>query len=271
MKYLTAAALVMAVTIQLPAQSPASQSADDGRFEVVSIKPSGPSRTPACQPPTCYSSFVVPQPGRFRGSRMSVLGLVGFAYSTPASRIVGPDWTKSEQFDIEASHNLPGSGQTGWQPMLQRLLEDRFSLKMHREQRRSPVYVLTRSRDDGRLGPQLAGVTGGNDRPGFLPSSYAKSCGAIGAPSATSRVGLATWENLNLYRQIEQTVDRPVVDETGLSGWFALFLEWSDDPAQTEKASIFTALREQLGLKLEATERPLEVIVVDSAERPAPN
>lgn len=265
------AALAVAMAMSLAAQAPRPEPAGDLRFDVVSIKPSAPNKNPACQPPTCYSSFFVPQPGRFRAQRMSVLGLVGYAYSIPARRLDGPDWTSTEQFDIEATHRLPYSDEAGLRRLVQHLLEDRFSLKTHREQRQIPVYVLAKARQDGRLGPQLVSVTGCDDRPAFLPPVYNKSCGAIGVPGATTRVGLGTWTNLNLHRQFEQSLDRLVVDETGLSGWFAAYLEWSDDVSQTEKPSLFTAVREQLGLKLEPAERPLEVLVVDSAERPAPN
>ena len=102
----------------------------------------------------------------------------------------------------------------------------------------------------------------------------------MGVPSATSRIGTGPWANLALYRQLEQSLDRPIVDETGLSGWFALLLEWSDplpvSPQATATVPVdrperFTALREQLGLKLERTERPLEIIVIDAVERPTSN
>jgi len=265
------AALVLALAASFSAQAPRPESAGDPRFDVVSIRPSAPNKNPACQPPTCYSSYFVPQPGRFRAQRMSVLGLIGYAYSIPMQRLVGPDWTSTEQYDIEATHRLPRSDEAGLRRLVQHLLEERFSLQSHREQRQTPVYVLAKARQDGKLGPQLVSVTGCDDRPAFLPPSYSKSCGAIGVPSATSRVGLATWANLNLHRQFEQSLDRLVVDETGLSGWFAAYLEWSDDVFQIEKPSLFTAVREQLGLRLEPAERPLEVLVVDRVERPAPN
>src|SRR5262249_15324762 len=104
-----------------------------------------------------------------------------------------------------------------------------------------------------------------------LPSTYGKSCGTTGVPSATSRVGLGMWTKLNLSTNLEQSLDRPVVDETGFNGWVADFVEWSDDTAQNDKPSLVTALKEPLGLTLEPTERPLDFIIIDSAERPMPN
>ena len=79
------------------------------------------------------------------------------------------------------------------------------------------------------------------------------------------------WEELGLAQSFFSSVDRPVLDETGLTGWFEMKLEWSDDPAQFEKPSIHTALRQQLGLKLESAKRPMDFLVIDSVERPTPN
>ena len=271
MRSFVAGALVVALAVSLAAQAPPVQPAGELRFDVVSIKPAPPNQNPGCRPPTCYTSFFVPQPGRFLATKMTVLGLVAYGYSMPSNRLVGPEWTRTEQFDIEATHALKGPDDPRLRTMVQRLLQERFSVRVHTEQRRTAMYVLTKAREDGRLGPQLVRVTGCDDRPAFLPSVYGKSCGAIGVPGATVRVGLATWERLNLYRQFEQSLDRPVIDETGLSGWFATYLEWSDDLTQSEKPSLFTAVREQLGLKLEPAERPLDHLVIDSAERPSPN
>ena len=210
---------------------------------------------------------------------MSVSFLVGTAYAMPGNRIIGPDWTESEEYDIDARHTLPANDQAGLRAMLQHLLTERFSLRFHRETRPFPVYVLTKARDDGKLGPQLVSITGCDDRPAFLPSFY-KGCGQLGVPRATTRVGVGRWETLRLHGHLEQSLNRIVVDETGLSGWYAALLEWSDDslrassqgtPAAADKPELFTALREQLGLKLEMAERPIEVIVIDSVERPTPN
>jgi uncharacterized protein (TIGR03435 family) len=150
--------------------------------------------------------------------------------------------------------------------MLQHLLQDRFSLRLHREHRPKAVYVLKRARDDGKLGPQLVSISDCSARPSFLPSYY-NGCGGMGSRATTSRVGRGKWEDLALHRHFAPSVDRPVIDETGLSGSFALLLDWSD----IDTPSLLTAVREQLGLKLEAAERPVEVLVIDSVERPTPD
>ena len=275
MRYAVVVALFCALAVRLSGQAPAPRSADEVRFEAASIRPLGRSE---CQPSPCQG-FSTRLPGRFSGTRMSVLGLVGIAYSTPMSRIIGPDWAKWEQFDIEATHGLPVSDLAGLRTMLQHLLQERFSLQVHREERRMAVYVLSTARSDGRLGPQLVNITGCSDRPGFLPSYY-KGCGGLDERRAATRAGMGTWADLALYRQLQESLDRIVVDETGLEGWFAALLEWSDDglsasPQATTTApnrpDLLTALREQLGLKLERAERPLEVIVIDSVRPPTPN
>jgi uncharacterized protein (TIGR03435 family) len=279
MRYDVVTALCCGLAVGLSAQTPAPQSPDQSRFDVVSIKPSGPNKSPECQPPTCYRSFFMPRPNHFQAFRMSVLGLVGFAYSMPANRLFGPDWAKLDEFDIEAAHGQNDSNLERMRPMVQHLLEERFALKMHHEQRQMPVWLLAKARDDGKLGPQLVAITGCTEPPAFMPPVFAGSCGVTGVPSATVRGGLGMWKNLNLYAHLAQALDRPVIDETGLSGWFAYLLEWSDPLRESTQATstavnrpeLFTALREQLGLKLEKAERPLDTIVVDSVERPAAN
>jgi uncharacterized protein (TIGR03435 family) len=209
---------------------------------------------------------------------LSVLELLGTAYELPSNRLVGPEWTKSEHYDINATHDPAAKDRPALNAMLRHLLQERFSLRVHREQRPMDVYVLKRARDDGKLGPQLVSITDCSERPSFIPYG---GCGTMGVPAATSRMGRATWANLALHQQLEPSIDRPVIDETGLSGWFALRLDWSDElPGATsqtstataiDRPSLFTAMREQLGLKLEAAQRPMDVLVIDSVERPTPD
>ena len=134
MRHAAAATLLCGLAVRLWAQLPPPPSAEEVRFDVVSIRPSGPNRNPECQPPTCYSAFFRPRPGRFGAVRMSVLGLVGYAYSMPENRLAGPAWTKSEEYEIDATHGLPAGDQAGVRVMLQRLLHERFALQVHREQ-----------------------------------------------------------------------------------------------------------------------------------------
>ena len=191
---------------------------------------------------------------------LRTLILIAYELGFEPFRLVGgPDWMASERFDVLAT--LPEgttSRQTG--PMLRALLADRFELAVHMETRELPAYALVLARTDGRLGPQLRRSTA--------------DCGATPAACRTS-VGSdirATGQALSaLSGTLPQFVQRRVFDRTGLSGLFDFELRFSDtDPAVAggDLPSIFTALQEQLGLKLEATPGPAEVIVIDRIARP---
>lgn len=125
------------------------------------------------------------------------------------------------------------------------------------EQREMPIYVLQRVRKDGSLGPTFrrgvdCGQNATNCRPRVTPGHIVGRSIPI--------VQLITMLSLN--------VGRPVVNKTSLEGLFDVDLEWSPDQSVTDKPSLFTALEEQLGLKLQSTRRPAEVLVIDHVEKP---
>jgi uncharacterized protein (TIGR03435 family) len=272
-------ALVVAASILVQASTQDTPSSQEPRFEVASVKPSPPDTAFDCKPPTCSTSFYQTFPGRFRATQMSVVELVSAAYSMPMNRVVGPDWAGSARYDVIATHILPASDQSGWRVMLKHLLEERFSLRLHREERSLPVYVMKKARADDKLGPQLLSIKDCGDPPKIVRVDL--SCGVAGFPSATKRIARGRWEAIGLSGLLTYPVGRPVVDETGLSGWFEMSLEWSNSvtgassqgaaPDPSDRPEIFTAVREQLGLKLEAAERPLEVLVIDSVQQPTEN
>lgn len=145
-------------------------------------------------------------------------------------------------------------------PLVQTLLEDRFKLMVRHEQRELPIYVLQFVRKDGSLGPRLRpGADCGQDRDDCKPRVMNGHITGRSIPI----VQLITMVSLN--------VRRTVVNETSLEGSFNVDLEWSPDQSVTDKPSLFTALQEQLGLKLESTRRPAAVLVVDHIERPTPD
>ena len=162
--------------------------------------------------------------------------------------------------------------------MLQNLLAERFALRQHTETRPTSVYVLTTARSDGKLGPQLVAMKECVEPPRMNPG-----CGALTYPQLTGGVSIRaqrTWVGLQLAEILPREVGRIVVDETKLSGWFDVRLEWASGsaslsstvpPPDVQLPTLFTALREQLGLKLEAAERPIEMIVIDKVERPTEN
>jgi uncharacterized protein (TIGR03435 family) len=220
--------------------------------------------------------------GSYRLVNVDVRTMIRIAYRSdrsqlfPSQIIGAPAWT-SETYDITAKAGDDLSLKTQAeilraQPLLlQSLLEDRFKLKVHRETRQLPMYALVLARKDGTLGPQLrlsrldCSVDFSKCSINFVPGRFSSG--------STPIVSLVTY----LASAAVQSV---VVDRTGLEGRYELNLEWTPDrtplplngdappPPSLDKPSIFTALQEQLGLKLESERGPVDVVVIDHIERP---
>ena len=171
--------------------------------------------------------------------------------------------------------------------MLRALLADRFKLTAHSEFRDRPIYVLVMDRKDGKLGPQLKKVdvdcAALRDRAGRAPTSGAavSPCGGFRALGLGHSTGHAVTMSM-IAALLEGSVGRNVFDRTGLGGKFDVDLLWTPDQPQGPGApevsagavngpSIFTAVREQLGLKLDSTTGPVDVLVIDHAEPPTEN
>jgi uncharacterized protein (TIGR03435 family) len=257
-----------------------AQTADSVRpsFEVASIKQNKSGST---------SSGTRTQPGgRFTATNVPLRLLIREAYRLQDYQLVdAPDWTRTERFDITAKAD--GDLEYGQLPlMVQSLLAERFSLVVHRETREMPVYGLVMSRSDGRLGPQLVKseidctdparrrppvapdpAPAASQTPPFEPcSTNANTSGN----AATLRVGSMPMSSL--AATLSNYVNRIVVDRTGLAGGFDALLTWSPNQTiESSGASIFTAVQEQLGLKLESQRGTVEVLVIDRVEQPTPD
>jgi bla regulator protein blaR1 len=248
-------------------------------------------------------------PGRFNQTSVTLRQLIQMAYGRQAFDVReisgGPSWIDSDRFDIVAKADgdlralyLPdGKGSPGLAYlMLRTLLAERFRLVVHAETRELPVYALVMARRDGRTGPQLrrsdvdcAAITAASAasvaKTGRLPASPGPGKGP--PCSIGPRPGHLTGNAASLSQLaavLSSSVNRVVLDRTGLTGAFDLNLDWTPDqpPPPTDAAraidrpadpglSIFTALQEQLGLKLESTKGPVDVIVIDRAEQPTPD
>jgi uncharacterized protein (TIGR03435 family) len=167
--------------------------------------------------------------------------------------------------------------------MLRTLLGDRFKLAVHRETKEVPMWALVLARRDGRLGPRLrptagdcaAWIAGGRrGAPPPLPADLPCGRGVVSASAIrNSAMTLAQLANL-----LSPRVERPVQDRTGLAGNFYVDVQWTPEPstqgspdsglADGLPTSIFTALQEQLGLKLESIKGPVDVLVIDHVQRP---
>jgi uncharacterized protein (TIGR03435 family) len=258
------------------------------KFEVASVKPNnsgdGPNRL-ALQPG-----------GRITAENMALRSLVRFAFQVQDFQLIGgPDWIAKERFDIvaKAEHDItpapPGTTGPG-QLMLRSLLADRFKLTIHQEKRELPVYALVVARSDGRLGPQLqrstvdcqAIVTAQLGRGGPVPMVNGRpQCSMRNAPGNLLGGGFPLSQ---LVTALSQFTQRTVVDRTGLTDNFDVELHWTPEqlltpppgapplpPVDPNGPSLFTAVQEQLGLKLESTKDSIEVLVIDHAERPTPD
>ena len=243
--------------------------------------------------------------GRFMATYTTLRELVTLAYTLSTGRVRddsqiagGPSWINSDHFDVVAkAEGIPAglnsnTAASAAHPqeitaieqirlMLRMLLADRFKLIVHNETMNRPVYALVIARRDGRLGPQLhkveidcAALRDGAQR-SARPESSASGCGGFRLLRPGRLTGHAVTMSL-LAGSFPGSVGRIVVDRTGLGGTFDLDLEWTPEqappgtgvPLQTDGVSIFTAAREQLGLKLQSTESPLDVLVIDRVERP---
>lgn len=247
--------LGLAITL-LAQQTPAS-------FEISSIKPSPPGDT---RPP-----LVGYPAGRLTTVNASLLFLIRFAYDLRDDQIVNaPGWIASTTYDIEAKASddvpIPG-GQEGARQireMTQTLLGQRFKFAAHQETRQEPVYRLTIAKGGVKVKATEA-------KPGPI----------------TSRTGRLTGESVTiplLIKLLTGPAGRPIIDETGLTARYDFDLKYSPEltptgtapgldatPPDPNAPSIFTAVQEQLGLRLEPSRGPIEVLVIEHVEKPSEN
>lgn len=236
-------------------------------FEVASVKPSKPGET----------QVTVNWQGGVTMINVPLRVIVQFAYgiNTP-SRIAGhPDWTNVERFDIQAKAADGATGVEQLRPMLQTLLVDRFKMVARFEKRESQTYALVKAKADGPLGPNVKPSTAICADRGGVPNPDAVPCGA--RPGGAGRISLVGIPMAQLAPLISVVVQRPVVDRTGLPGLYDIELTFTpnqppgSDLTNPDAPSVFTALQEQLGLKLDAERELVEVLVIDRIERPTEN
>jgi uncharacterized protein (TIGR03435 family) len=265
-------------------------------FEVVSVKPA---------PPGTQNSGVQMSPsGRVTWTNVTLQAMVNAAYQRfkwDSREIVGgPDWYNEARFDVVAvaAGGLPPPDADGFPSqllaMIRAVLEDRFKLVVHWETRVRPIYNLVLDRADARLGPKLVPVTVDCGKVGAAivagnPQAPRPGRGLECNFSLTAEPGwlqgnAVTMAVLARFLGVEGA-GREVVDRTGLSGTFdidVLYLpelpfgnasaeKLALDPKFAGRAGLVTSLREQLGLKLEPAQGPVQALVIDRAERPTAN
>jgi uncharacterized protein (TIGR03435 family) len=262
---LLAAACIAAVGF---AQSPGRP-----EFEVASLKPNT-SGLPG------YSVRVLP--AGLTARNINLKRLIAIGYSVTDYQIFGSlPWLESAGFDLEAKSSGP-TDLSRVRPMVQSLLDDRFQLKMHRETRELPIYSLTLAKAGGKPGAGLVESAAGPCEPVNSQSPpMAAACGTV-SPSR-GRIFGQRGRISQLADRLSTILGRTVVDKTGLTGVYDIELTYTPDPDMGPQSptgvlapdnpgpSLFTAMQEQLALKLTAGKGPVEVIVIDSAEKPTGN
>ena len=270
-RQITLAALLLAVSATL-AQSPNPRPKFDS-FEVATIKPVDPD---------AKSGRYITMQGNnhFVEKAYTLKLLIAAAYDlNPRTISGGPSWIESDHYDILAV--TPGEvrpTRAEQMTMLRSLLADRFQLTFHREPKVFSIYELQLAKTGAKTGtknsPKLKESTHSSDPPSVGPGVVYPQRIVMPARNAT----MGDFASL-LQRAI---LDRPVVDKTGLSGRYDFDLEWAPDETQfgggvpaassdAPSAPLFSAIQEQLGLKLVATRGPVDALVVDKAEHPSAN
>ena len=254
LRQITIAALIVSTSGAL-AQSPTSHPNFE-TFEVATIKPAAPS-------PDGHTHINYPMGDRFSAANITLLALMQWAYNMPEKQILnGPSWLSSTRFDIQAEsapsdqakHLTSEQDRDLKRRMLQALFADRFHLKLHQETRNLPAYDLVLAKGGSKLKPSHSnGRTVGRGRAYFNAEGLTTSL---------------------IAEELSQIAGRIVVDKTNLSGRYDLKLQWTPDdaPATNNSApSFFTAVQEQLGLKLESAKEAVPVLVIDHIDLPTPN
>jgi len=188
-----------------------------------------------------------------------------------------PDWAKTDTWDIEArGGDAPIAEMYG--PMLQKLLEERFHLKIHKETRQLPVYILTVAKNGSKLSATKEGGCVALDLKNMqppAPGSVRCGSGSVRGNAARTVIDSHGQTVTALAAQgFHGDLDRPVIDQTGLTGMFDIHLEFAREGAPAgdlSAPSLFTAVQEQLGLRLTPDKGPVEVLVIDHLERPSEN
>ena len=254
------------------------------RFEAASIRPSPPGGPPI--------SGTTISGNRLRATNATLLSLIravhfGEGLISEHQFVGGPDWIRSERWSIDAVAAMAPT-RTEFNDMLRQLLVDRFKVRVRREQREQPIFALLVARDDRRIGAQLTSVTVDcaaykaaferlQPRAPREPGAPLQptTCDTLlsAGPEGTRIAGRAV-EMSVLARTLTSYFDAPVLDRTGLPGLYDYDLNFVRDLSLAPSAngvSLETALREQLGLRVERQRAPMDVLVIESAERPTPD
>jgi uncharacterized protein (TIGR03435 family) len=245
-----------------PKIPPMSANASPG-IEVATIKPTKPDE---------QGFMLVFRAGRFQTTNISLSKLLAFSYGVQQKQLIGlPPWADTDKYDIDAKPDTEGTpDKKQLQGMVQKLISDRFRLTFHHDTRDLPVYALSVA----KTGAKLTKSEGQDGLPGF----GLRGLGLLSVHSATMSDFAAMMQ--------ETVMDRPVIDQTELAGRYDFNLNWTPDDSQfggmaarmppptdntNPPPALYTAIQEQIGLKLDAIKAPTDVMVIDHVEKPSEN
>jgi uncharacterized protein (TIGR03435 family) len=265
----TRATMCAALTLLTVVAACGQTAAPAPAFEVASVKPA---------PPPVGGKLIVDMggdPGMIDYKNVSLKTLIAQAYEVKEFQVSGPEWIDSARFDILAKMP-PDSSKHQLALMMRNLLDERFRLASHRDQKVLPVYAMVAGKDGLKVKP-----LGGESDEGMRVTVGPKGRRMTGPATLTDLAGI-----------LSRMLDRPVVDDTALKGTYSIDLEWvpderegggimakmkgmaeaasgdaHGDPLGPTGLSLFQALQEKLGLKLEARKSPVDILVVDGAEK----
>src|SRR5262245_43458568 len=283
---IAAAGVAFVVPAFILGSSLGAQTPPTAAFEVATVKPnkSGDGRVMLGMQPG----------GRFNATNVPARMLLRQAFNVQEFQIVGgPDWLGSDRFDVVAKAPEGEFNADTMRPMLQSLLVERFKMMFHRESRDMPIYALMKARGDGKLGPNLSasavdcagrGRRGGGPPPAPPQPGQKLDCGFMIGPGRMNVGGMPMGQ---LAQALSPMVGRIVLDKTELTGNYDFELSFSLEglgsafpgggtplingappPIDPNMPTIFTALQEQLGLKLDSQRGPVDVVVIDRVEQP---
>jgi len=257
-------AIVCGITAGALAQAPATKSATTPKFEafdVATVKPSDPDLRAG-------RFFKMDGPHRWVATNFTLTALIALAYDlNPRTISGGPGWMESQHFNIEAI--APGDvkpTRLEQMQMLRALLVERFGLKFHREEKEFSIYELTVAKGGSKL------------KPAVNPDAPPELIGVVYPGKIEVPAKSVTMDDFVAMLQ-RATLDRPTVNKTGLTGKYDFTLDWAPDetqyggdipkaPDDAPLPPLFTAVTEQLGLKLTATRGLVSAMVVDAAAKP---
>jgi uncharacterized protein (TIGR03435 family) len=278
-KLIGGGAAVITITFAMSQNGPAARP----EFAVASVKP---NKTGCC---TAYGVGN----GQGGGRNVTLRNLIALAYRLQEYQISGgPRWVGTDRFDVEGKAEDPKADYDQLRLMLRALFEDRFRLKIHRETKPSAVYSLVLGKGGPKL--KLSADQVSPDVNGPAPDGAGPNRGAVRI-GVGNLIGYAVPMS-RLAFILSQRLDRLVIDKTNLAGRFDLHLRWAPDPgaspfdsggnrqpetiidmngvtlsADPNAPSFFSAIQEQLGLKLESAKAPVDVLVIDHVEKPSEN